>query len=1237
MAVRNESVRLTLDDAGFTTGMAKAAAAAALLDRALNDLDGKNVSTKASTDALGDSTEQVGKKTSETTKRTKEYTLELALTEERARRARKALVEQARAQLDAADATRVVVSETDKQDVAFRKTDRSINQLTGRLRLFADAAAVLGPALVPLSAAAVPALAAMSTQLGVLIAAGGTAALAFAGMGDGLKALNAYQLEPTAENLQKMRLEMEKLGPAGADFVRFIDSLEPTLRDLQGVAREGLLPGVEDGITSLIDRLPQVRAIIGDLALTMGNLARSAGEGLAGPGFDAFFEYLESDAGPILREFGQTLGNFAEGFANMIVGLGPLTSDFSGGLLEMSNSFAEWSQGIASSTGWQEFVSYVQQTGPMILDLFGSVVNLFVQVAQAAAPIGLVVVPALTALIDTVAALANSPLGSIFLAAAAGMAAYTRAAGLLSAANARIQSSTLTTVAVMDRARAAGATLQANWRTVAAGAGILALSMTDLDEKAGLSNTAMLGLAGSMVGPWGAAIGTGIGLTMDFAASNDDLTNSLDAVETALGNLSGDATEAELKGIREQVKEAEKDLIALADALNNPNSFSDIMAGAKNAIEGLFGKDDYEEAFDRAADASDRLKAAMSGSGEMAGLFAGALGMTSNQLRVAADSAESFSGALAEMNGWFDKRESMRSYRESLADLQEGLKKSFSPETAGQIDTVGRNLLQVASQIKDKSLRADFLQGARQSLADLANNAGPKGAAAIEKVIDKLDEYGLTRPKNPKLDADDKPARGKIREVEGMMEMLSGKKSNSKLDADNKPAKGKVDDVFSWMYNLDKQKATPKVDAETGAARTAIAGIQGLLASIPRMVTTTYTINRRVNAADTQMGPRGGFASGGFTGRGGKFEPAGIVHRDELVLPREIVRRDKSMLMQRYGHLPNMSQLATLPGYARGGVVTGRSSMGWQGTSDSFFASGPAPGQSSASNVFANISKASLSIFDLAQRIDGLSTRQLRGLGDDVDNLGRRNLAKLGKALDKASEMAEREVDARRDAVQSIRDERHEVREMMRGLLKSDLFGVERGSVSSSLLGQSGEMPEGMDPDQWNAIQDYNLQQQRNLDAFFSAADDPADIVRNDIARGREMRQLVKQLRSKGMRGDLLQELMARGDLDQMRAYATGSRGDIKELMGLYQTRGNVISAASNTAEGALGLIREQRAATKELREAKAELQEINRLARLADKRGDRLEKIARENARKTGEAVGNAIDKSAGKAARSR
>lgn len=60
----------------------------------------------------------------------------------------------------------------------------------------------------------------------------------------------------------------------------------------------------------------------------------------------------------------------------------------------------------------------------------------------------------------------------------------------------------------------------------------------------------------------------------------------------------------------------------------------------------------------------------------------------------------------------------------------------------------------------------------------------------------------------------------------------------------------------------------------------------------------------------------GGFANGGFTGFGRKYEPAGIVHRGEYVLPQEVV---KSVGVR---NLENLHRSA-LRGYSGGGLVGG--------------------------------------------------------------------------------------------------------------------------------------------------------------------------------------------------------------------------------------------------------------------------------------------------------------------------
>lgn len=64
-----------------------------------------------------------------------------------------------------------------------------------------------------------------------------------------------------------------------------------------------------------------------------------------------------------------------------------------------------------------------------------------------------------------------------------------------------------------------------------------------------------------------------------------------------------------------------------------------------------------------------------------------------------------------------------------------------------------------------------------------------------------------------------------------------------------------------------------------------------------------------------------GYATGGYTGKGGKYEPAGIVHRDEFVIRKEMTNQvgAKEFLAQfnRYG----MNAIKGLQGYSSGGLV----------------------------------------------------------------------------------------------------------------------------------------------------------------------------------------------------------------------------------------------------------------------------------------------------------------------------
>jgi hypothetical protein len=253
MAERKESVRLELVDGGFSTGMAKAAAATGLLERSLKSLDGTtiHVHERISRSATG----------------------------------------------------------LDGMGRSARDADGSINQLTGRLRLFADAAAIFGPGAVPVAGTLTAGVAGFASQLGFAAVAGGVLIGSMQGLGDALGALNDAHLEPTAENLVKAEDALNRLAPAAANFAEEAYGLLPVLRGIRDAGAEGLFPGLTDSLDDLERLAPVVARIFGQVGSALGEIVSGGVASLASERWSEFFEFIATDAPRSLSEMATAVGD----------------------------------------------------------------------------------------------------------------------------------------------------------------------------------------------------------------------------------------------------------------------------------------------------------------------------------------------------------------------------------------------------------------------------------------------------------------------------------------------------------------------------------------------------------------------------------------------------------------------------------------------------------------------------------------------------------------------------------------------------------------------------------------------------------------------------------------------------------------------------------------------------------------------------------------------------------------
>ena len=306
----------------------------------------------------------------------------------------------------------------------------------GRLAGIVQTALAVAPALVPMTASALPAIAGLTTELGFMTAAIGTTVIAFQGMGDAVTALNQFHISPTQKNLEKLHQAFDALAPKQQRFALFLDENRDKVDRLRGASSE-IFPGIEEGLTALMTRMPEVQAILTEVSRTTGDLIARGGKSLAGPEWDDFFTYLETNARPILTDTGESIGHLAHGIAELWMAVDPMTQDFSRGFKEMAEDFDNWASKVDKSQGLQNLLDYIDEVGPRTWDALSAIGSAMLSIVEAAAPVGSAALPVIEALADTLGAIAESDAGPVIVSVASGIGLLGRSLALLKAVGLR--------------------------------------------------------------------------------------------------------------------------------------------------------------------------------------------------------------------------------------------------------------------------------------------------------------------------------------------------------------------------------------------------------------------------------------------------------------------------------------------------------------------------------------------------------------------------------------------------------------------------------------------------------------------------------------------------------------------------------------------------------------------------------------------------------------------------------
>lgn len=88
----------------------------------------------------------------------------------------------------------------------------------------------------------------------------------------------------------------------------------------------------------------------------------------------AFIDYTTTN----LPKIGQIFGNVFAGIGNLMIAFAQNSSNIFDWLVKLTSQFRAWSEQVGQSQGFKDFISYVQENGPTIMQLIGNIVKALV-------------------------------------------------------------------------------------------------------------------------------------------------------------------------------------------------------------------------------------------------------------------------------------------------------------------------------------------------------------------------------------------------------------------------------------------------------------------------------------------------------------------------------------------------------------------------------------------------------------------------------------------------------------------------------------------------------------------------------------------------------------------------------------------------------------------------------------------------------------------------------------------
>lgn len=108
-----------------------------------------------------------------------------------------------------------------------------------------------------------------------------------------------------------------------------------------------------------------------------------------------FFDWLSTNAAGSLYNFANIAGNVMSGFFSLLEAFAPIGVDMENGLLSLTEKFKTWAASLQGSTAFQDFITYAQTNGPVLIGIVSNLWDIFKKLIADLAPLGTEVLAAI--------------------------------------------------------------------------------------------------------------------------------------------------------------------------------------------------------------------------------------------------------------------------------------------------------------------------------------------------------------------------------------------------------------------------------------------------------------------------------------------------------------------------------------------------------------------------------------------------------------------------------------------------------------------------------------------------------------------------------------------------------------------------------------------------------------------------------------------------------------------------